>query len=113
MIVHAYKGIPMNNNELPTDLFEALALLGTPNEVERFIKDLCTPQEIKALADRWRVCKLLHQNQLSYRDIHAQTGVSLATITRVARFLHNEPYHGYKSVLKKIESTISKNGTST
>ncbi|HEV2601611.1 MAG TPA: YerC/YecD family TrpR-related protein [Candidatus Babeliales bacterium] len=99
----------MNNNELSTDLFEALALLNKAEEIERFIKDLCTPQEIKALADRWRVCKLLHQDKLSYREIHAQTGVSLATITRVARFLNTEPHHGYKSVLKKIES-ITSNG---
>jgi uncharacterized protein YerC len=54
------------------------------------------------LAERWRVCRLLNEGDLSYREIHDVTGASLATITRVARFLKDEPHHGYRSVLKKM-----------
>lgn len=85
------------------DLFEAFVLLKNKEEVERFMKDLCTPQELNALAERWRVCKFLETGDLSYREIHAQTGASLATITRVARFLKNEPHQGYTAVLRKIK----------
>jgi TrpR-related protein YerC/YecD len=98
----------MENNNTPItpfdELFDAFLLLKTKEEVERFMKDLCTPQELNALAERWRVCKLLETGDFSYREIHAQTGASLATITRVARFLKNEPHQGYSTVLRKIKN---------
>ncbi|NRB21851.1 TrpR like protein, YerC/YecD [Candidatus Dependentiae bacterium] len=96
----------MKNNQSSdqlNELFTLFASIKSPDEIARFMKDLCTPQEIKALADRWQICKLLHQGELSYRDINQLTGVSLATITRVARFLKNEPYHGYILALNKIK----------
>lgn len=82
-------------------LFESILLLKNVSEVERFFKDLCTPQEIRALIERWRVCQLLNEGNLSYRDIHDLTGASLATIGRVARFLKDEPYRGYEMVLQR------------
>jgi uncharacterized protein YerC len=38
---------------------------------------------------------------LSYRDIHALTGVSVTTIGRVARFLQQESFRGYRLVLDR------------
>jgi uncharacterized protein YerC len=38
------------------------------------------------MADRWAVVEWL-QRGLPYREIHRQTGVSVTTIGRVARFL--------------------------
>ncbi|WP_032112498.1 YerC/YecD family TrpR-related protein [Candidatus Paracaedibacter symbiosus] len=93
----------------PIELAEALFLLETEDEVHRFLKDLCTPQEIIALKERWRVCQYLEAGNLSYRDIHRLTGASLTTIGRVARFLKEEPYQGYRLVLNRINK---KNGTS-
>lgn len=89
-------------HEIIQELFEALLLIKTPDEMRRFFKDLCTPQEIKALAERWRVCKLLDQKTFSYREISSLTGASLATIGRVARFLNTEPHHGYQLILKRM-----------
>ena len=86
------------------ELYQALLLIKSPEEMSNFFKDLCTPQEIKALSERWRVCKLLDQGTLSYRDINMLTGASLATIGRVARFLNNEPHQGYQLVLKRIQT---------
>ncbi|MBV8661145.1 MAG: TrpR like protein, YerC/YecD [Candidatus Dependentiae bacterium] len=86
------------------ELFQALLLIKTPEEMHRFFKDLCTPQEIQAFAERWKVCKLLDAGLLSYREINDQTGVSLATIGRVARFLNTEPHHGYQLVLDRIKN---------
>lgn len=90
------------------DLCEALLSLETKEDAYNFIKDLCTPQEIGALSERWRVCKLLDQGGLSYRDIHELTGASLTTIGRVARFLKDEPYHGYREMLKKSKNNYLK-----
>ena len=38
------------------------------------------------MADRWAVVELLERG-LPYREIHRQTGVSVTTIGRVARYL--------------------------
>ncbi len=83
-------------------LNEALAELKTADEIGRFLVDLCTPAEIRALAERWQVAQLLDGTDLSYRDISAQTGVSTTTIGRVARFLKDEPHQGYRIVLDRI-----------
>lgn len=91
-------------NPTELDLFDALLLLKDQSEYQRFMMDLCTPQEIKALKERWRVCQLLERGDLSYRDIHEITGASLTTIGRVARFLKEEPHHGYRIVLDKLKS---------
>lgn len=74
----------------------------TSKEMETFLKDLCTPQELKAMKERWLVCQILHRGEHTYREIHALTGASLATITRIARFLKEESYGGYRNMLKKI-----------
>ncbi|HLD95086.1 MAG TPA: YerC/YecD family TrpR-related protein [Alphaproteobacteria bacterium] len=86
-----------------TELSEALLLLKTKEEVAAFLKDLCTPQETNALKERWKVAQLLHIEALSYREIHSKTKASLTTIGRVARFLKEEPYQGYRLVLDRIK----------
>jgi TrpR-related protein YerC/YecD len=87
------------------DLFSAIALLNSAKEVQDFLADLCTPAEVKAFVERWKVCQLLDRKALSYREIHALTGASLTTIGRVSRFLNEEKYGGYKKVLGKIQGT--------
>lgn len=86
------------------ELVNAFSRLDNPLDIYDFLKDLCTPQELSAMADRWKVCKLLDKGDLSYREISEKTGVSLATIVRVARFLHDEPHHGYETALRKLEN---------
>ncbi len=90
-----------------SSLYEALLLLKDEKEVHKFLKDLCTPQEISVLKERWRICQLLNKGELSYRAISKETKASLATIGRVARFLKDEPHKGYKTVLKKLEQKDS------
>jgi TrpR-related protein YerC/YecD len=85
------------------ELCDAFLLLKDRQEAANFLKDLCTPQELQALAERWRVCRLLDQGDLSYRDIHEITGASLTTIGRVARFLKEESYQGYQKILQRIK----------
>src|SRR5215472_1692732 len=68
------------------NLCSAVAALETAEEVRAFLRDLCTPAEIQAMADRWAVVEHLRR-ELPYRRIHDLTGVSVTTIGRVARFL--------------------------
>jgi TrpR-related protein YerC/YecD len=68
------------------NLFAAVASLRSPDECRAFFRDLCTPAELQAMADRWAVVDCLRR-RLPYREIHQQTGVSLTTIGRVARYL--------------------------
>ena len=68
------------------NLCEAVASLRTGEEVRSFFKDLCTPAELQAMADRWAVVRWLQQGT-PYREIHSLTGVSVTTISRVARCL--------------------------
>ncbi|MBS7455891.1 YerC/YecD family TrpR-related protein [Coralloluteibacterium stylophorae] len=67
-------------------LSEALCRLRSVEEVRAFLVDLCTPAELQAISDRWRVVPLLLDG-VTYREIHERTAVSTTTITRVARTL--------------------------
>lgn len=58
----------------------------TPKEMKALLDDLCTPAELEAIADRWRVVPLLLE-ETPYREIHDRTGVSVTTIGRIARCL--------------------------
>jgi TrpR-related protein YerC/YecD len=84
-------------------LCEALQTLNTPAETRRFLLDLTTPGELNAIAERWRVACLLDEGGKSYREISAGTGVSTTTVTRVARFLAQEPHQGYRLVLDRLK----------
>lgn len=55
-------------------------------ELRCLLEDLCTPAELEAIADRWRVVPLLLEG-IAYREIHERTGVSVTTIGRIARCL--------------------------
>lgn len=81
-------------------LCEVFTALKSPDEVNRFLIDLCTPAELEALTDRWRVLLLL-QEGLSYRDIHERTGVSVTTVGRVARYFEMGA-GGYRKALARI-----------
>ena len=89
-------------------LFEVFSLINTAEEAKNFLTDLCTPAEIKAFKERWNVCQLLNEKKYSYREISKLTGASLTTIGRVARFLNEENYGGYKTMLEKRSSLRKK-----
>lgn len=81
------------------ELFKTIAALKSKEECQRFLVDLCTPAELAAMADRWKAARLLHAG-LSYREIYDKSGVSTATVTRVARCL-TLGAGGYKLVLDR------------
>ncbi len=67
-------------------LYEAILTLRTPEECRAFFRDLCTPAELQAMADRWAAVQMLDRG-LPYREIYRLTGVSVTTVGRVARYL--------------------------
>src|SRR4026207_1860515 len=67
-------------------LFAAVLTLKSVDECRAFFRDLCTPAELQAIADRWAVVDWLQQG-LPYRAIHRTTGVSAPTLARAARGL--------------------------
>lgn len=91
-----------DSKQLLEDLCRALLTPGTVPEMQRLLTDLCTPAEVRTLAERWHVARLLDGTDLSYRDIHEATGVSTTTIVRVARFLKQEPHQGYRAAIDRL-----------
>lgn len=87
---------------LTDELCDALLTPASREEMRKLLLDLCTPSEIRTLAERWHVARLLDGTDLSYRDIHDATGVSTTTIVRVGRFLKQEPNRGYRQAIDKI-----------
>ena len=85
------------------DLCRALLAAGTLENMRRFLLDLTTPGELSALSERWQVALQLDAGDKSYREISASTGVSTTTVTRVARFLAQEPHQGYRLVLDRLK----------
>lgn len=93
--------------QLRTDLCQALLTARDAGEMERLLVDLTTPAEFLALAERWHVARLLDEARLPYREIHEATGVSTTTVTRVARFLRQEPHGGYRLALDRLKPVPS------
>jgi TrpR-related protein YerC/YecD len=91
-----------DQSALARDLCAALLTPRDAGEMARLLADLCTPAEVRTLAERWHVARLLGQTDLTYRDIHDATGVSTTTIVRVARFLRQEPYQAYQLAIERM-----------
>ena len=87
---------------LTDDLCDGLLAAESREEMRRLLVDLCTPAEIRTMAERWHVARLLDSSDLPYREIHDRTGVSTTTIVRVGRFLRQEPNKGYRLAIDRL-----------
>jgi TrpR-related protein YerC/YecD len=83
-------------------LFQAILMLETEEDCYRFFEDICTINEIHAIAQRLEVAKLLNEKK-TYSEIEEATGASTATISRINKCLVYGA-DGYKLVLSKMES---------
>jgi TrpR-related protein YerC/YecD len=81
-------------------LAQALLTMRTVGECRAFLRDLCTPAELQAMADRWAVVRAL-QRGLPYRKIYGRTGVSVTTVGRVARYLA-QGHGGYGLAARRL-----------
>lgn len=89
-------------DSLLDQLFKAILYLEDTDECYRFFEDLCTVSELKSLAQRLEVAKMLQDNW-TYGVIASRTGASTATISRVKRSL-NYGADGYKLILERLNS---------
>ncbi|MGI6145676.1 MAG: hypothetical protein GX092_01550 [Clostridia bacterium] len=89
-------------DDFTESLFEAILLLQNKEECYRFFEDLCTVAEIKSMAQRLEVAKMLDQ-EMTYTDIAEKTGASTATISRVKRCLFFGA-DGYRFILDRLRS---------
>ena len=94
-----YKSKLQNKNI--DELFNSILQLDNIEECYRFFEDLCTVVEIKSMAQRLQVAKLLKEGK-TYNEIEEKTGASTATISRINRFL-NYGSEGYDIVLKRLK----------
>jgi TrpR-related protein YerC/YecD len=81
------------------DLADALVSLRDRDEVQRFLRDLCTLPELEALGHRWQTALLLEQG-LPYVEIAERVPTSTATVTRVAQWLRHGT-GGYRIALDR------------
>ena len=82
-------------------LANALASLRDAAQVRAFLEDLCTPAELEAMGDRWRVVPHLLKGE-PYREIHEHTKVSVTTIGRVARCIERGA-GGYGAAAQRMQ----------
>lgn len=83
-------------------LCDAVLQLKDREECYRFFEDLCTISELKAMAQRMAVARMLNQKEV-YTDIVKQTGASTATISRVNRALQYG-CDAYTMVFERLEA---------
>ncbi len=96
---------PKLKDALTDQLFKAVLLLKDEDECYQFFEDICTISELKALAQRLEVARMLKYGH-TYDDIVERTGASTATISRVKRCLHYGA-DGYKIILERLEKEDS------
>ena len=83
-------------------LYQAIVALNNEEECRKFLQDLCTVSELKAMEQRMEVAMLLDQGQI-YSEILQRTGASSATISRVNRCLHYGA-DGYRTIIPRLKA---------
>lgn len=82
-------------------LYRAILTLETVEECQAFFGDICTFQEVEAIAQRLDVAIELSKGK-SYNEANKLTGASSATICRVSKAL-NYGDGGYRTVIERLE----------
>lgn len=91
---------PKLKDELTDQLFQAILLIQNHEECYQFFEDICTVSELKAMAQRLEVARMLKEGRI-YDDIVERTGASTATISRVKRCLFYGA-DGYRNILERL-----------
>ena len=88
-------------NDFSMLLYNAVMTLESADECRHLFEDLCTPKEIKSIAQRLAVAKMLGEGRV-YTDIVSETGASTATISRVNRTMSK----GTRVVLERLGKDV-------
>ena len=87
-------------DRLSDQLCQAILALKDEEEAYHFLEDIATIGEIRALAQRLEVSRLLSEG-FTYPQIAQQTGASTATISRVKKCV-DYGLDGYRLALDRI-----------
>ena len=94
------------DKEASDTLYRAILTLKDEDECRRFLQDLCTVSELKAMEQRYEVARMLDRGMI-YSDILAETSASSATISRVNRCLTGGT-GGYERAFAKVDAEEKK-----
>lgn len=94
----------MNNklkDQTMDELFESILTLQNIEECYNYFEDLCTIKELREMAQRFQVAKMLAEGRI-YSDIAKETGASTATISRVNKCL-TYGTDGYQLAIERVK----------
>jgi TrpR-related protein YerC/YecD len=89
------------NLKISADLVQAFLKVKTASELQNFIRDLCTLEEIGEMNKRWQAVLMINDG-LSYREIAKKLSLSTTTVARVAHWLHHGR-GGYRLILGRVK----------
>ncbi len=81
-------------------LFEAILLLKTPHDVEKFLKDLCGATELEAMLNRFEIAKKLKAG-VPQHQIAKELKVSVTTVTKINHIMKRGTNFGFRNVLER------------
>ena len=88
----------MDKQERLNKLYQIIADIHDPKDVETLFEDLCTRKEVENMAERVFAAQLLMEGN-TYNQVMAQADISSATLSRVSRCVQYGS--GYSKLLKK------------
>ena len=81
-------------------LIAGILALKNEDEAKRFLRDLMTPAEITEFGKRLEAARLLSED-MQYKGIIERTGLSSATVARIAKWLGGS-LGGYRLILSRL-----------
>lgn len=78
-------------------LYEMLAKISDPKDIEKLFEDLCTRKEVENMAERLYAAELLIAGN-TYTQVMSQVNISSATLSRVSQCVQYG--NGYSKLLK-------------
>ena len=83
--------------EMIQDVYNLLAAVDNPKDMELLFQDLCTNKEVEQMAQRIAAARLLIEGN-TYSKVIEKTDISSATLSRVSRCVQYG--NGYKKFIK-------------
>lgn len=81
-------------------LFEMLAQINDPKDMEKLFEDLCTRKEVENMAERLFAARLLLAGS-TYTQVMSQVNISSATLSRVSQCVQYG--QGYSKLLPNFK----------
>lgn len=91
---------PQEQEDLIFDLINAFALMRSPMDTALFLQDLLTEKEVRNLAKRLRIAKLILARNTN-DEIVSEMHCSMATISKVRMWLENAG-EGFRKVIQEL-----------